>query len=305
METQSITISGDDRVRRVLSAGAQSLFDAGIETARLDAEVILGHTLAMTREQLLLSSQLSLSGRQIRRYRELLNRRLRREPVAYITGRQEFWSLDFDVTPGVLIPRPETERLVEIILQRARELPDGEPLKILDIGTGSGAIAVSLAKELPASMIWATDVSGAALKIAGGNARRNGVADRIHFLRGDLFARVSEVPGRFDLIAANPPYIRTAEIDTLEPEVSLWEPRAALDGGVDGLQFYRRIAREAHDYLEPDGAVAVEIGAGRAKDVWRLFDEVDGYAGVKIFQDYAGRDRVIVAQMAGQSAKSI
>jgi release factor glutamine methyltransferase len=305
METQSITAAGVERCRWILAAGAQRLLHAGIETARLDAEVILGHVLSVTREQLLASADCSLNEVQIRQYSELLSRRLMREPVAHIIGRQEFWSLDFHVTSDVLIPRPETERLVEIALNLAREVARAEALQILDIGTGSGAIAISLAKELSSSVIWATDISCAALEIAQRNAARHGAADQIHFLHGDLFAALGETRGRFALIVSNPPYIRTAEIEALEPEVRLWEPHAALDGGVDGLEFYRRIAHKASDYLVPKGAIAVEIGADMGNEVARLFAEVGGYADMTIFQDYAGRDRVVVAKLAGMSAKSI
>jgi release factor glutamine methyltransferase len=298
MYAQATIFSTDESncLRQFLSQGAQRLAHAGIETAHLDAEVLLGHASALTREQLSVSLSRPLSDAHVRHYFELLRRRIDREPIAYILGRQEFWSLDFHVTPDVLIPRPETERLVEIALELAREFFKAQPLRILDIGTGSGAIAVSLAKELPASMIWATDVSGAALKIAGGNTRRSGVADRIHFLHGDLFAPVDEAAGRFDLIVSNPPYIRSAEIDTLQPEVSRWEPRGALDGGVDGLDFYRRIASQAFPYLAPHGAVALEIGADMGKEVANIFAEVANYANVTVYRDYADRDRVIVAQ---------
>jgi len=298
MEAQATIISTDDSncLRQFLSQGTQRLVHAGNETAHLDAEVLLGHALGLKREQLVLAGDLRLLPEQVRRYNEFLLRRLRREPIAYVLGRQEFWSLDFEVTPDVLLPRPETERLVEIALDLARKLTQDKAVRILDIGTGSGAIAVSLAKELPASMIWATDVSGAALKIAGGNARRIGVADRIHFLRGDLFEPAAEAAGRFDLIVSNPPYIRSSEIDTLEPEVSRWEPRGALDGGVDGLDFYRRIASQAIPYLAPHGAVAVEIGADMGTEVANIFAEVANYADVRVYRDYADRDRVIVAQ---------
>ena len=298
MEAQTTIFSADDSncLRQFLSQGAQRLAHAGIETARLDAEVLLGHALGLTREEIVLAGDLRLLPEQVRRFNEILLRRLRREPVSYILGRQEFWSLDFEVAPGVLIPRPETERLVEIALELAQNLTQDKSIRILDIGTGSGAIAVSLAKELPASMIWATDVSGAALKISGSNARRNGVADRIQFLHGDLFAPVDEVAGRFDLIVSNPPYIRSAEIDNLAPEVSRWEPRGALDGGVDGLAFYRRIASQAFRYLAPHGAVALEIGADMDKEVANIFAEVANYADVRVYRDYADRDRVIVAR---------
>ena len=221
-----------------------------------------------------------------------------------VTGKLNHWIL-FRVTPDVLIPRPETERLVEITLGVAREFPENKALKILDVGTGSGAIAVSLARELPSSMIWATDVSIEALEIARSNAARYSASERVRLLHGDLFEPIGEIAGRFDLIVSNPPYIRSAEIVALEPEVSLWEPRGALDGGVDGLDFYRRIAREASDHLAPNGTVAVEIGADMGKEVARLFAGGGCYTGVTVFQDYAGRDRVVMAKLAGKKAKSI
>jgi release factor glutamine methyltransferase len=293
------------QLRASLIAGAKSLAAVGIPSARLDAEMVMGHVLGLTREQLMASADFLLSEVHLRSYRKLLRRRLEREPIAYITGRQEFWSLELRVLPDVLIPRPETERLVEISLALARELPKTSSLRVLDIGTGSGAIAISLAKELPSAVIWATDVSAAALEIARSNAAGNGVAARIRFLHGDLFEAIGEFTGRFTLIVSNPPYVRSAEIDALEPEVSGWEPRAALDGGADGLDFYRRIVQQARNYLAPDGAVAVEVGADMGKEVSRLFTAADYYTGVVIVQDYAGRDRVVVARLAGKSANSV
>jgi release factor glutamine methyltransferase len=302
MATQATIVSEAGLLRQMLAEGAQRFFHAGIETARLDAELLVGHVLGISREQLLAAGDCLLSAAQIRQYRELLGRRVKREPIAYITGRHEFWSLEFHVSPDVLIPRPETERLVEIALALAREVPS---LQVLDIGTGSGAIAVSLAKELPSSAIWATDISFAALEIARSNAAGNGVTERVRFLHGDLFGPISEIPGRFNLMVSNPPYIRTAEIDALEPEVSRWEPRCALDGGADGLDFYRRIAQEARYYLTPNGRIAVEIDADIGKEVAKLFTAAGCYTGVAISQDYAGRDRVVVAKLAGKSVPSI
>ena len=298
MQTQSKMISTDEfqRLRQVLSDAEQRLLLAGIETARVDAEVLLGHGLAMTREQLWIRSDLSLNEVQIRQYNELLRRRLMREPVAYITGRREFWSLEFEVSPDVLIPRPETERLVEIALALAQALPCAEAFQILDIGTGSGAIAISLAKELPPAATSAIDDSSAALEVARANAARHNVTERVHFFHGDLFEHLGGCAGRFDLIVSNPPYIRSADIDELEPEVSSWEPRGALDGGADGLAFYRRIARAAHDYMAPNGVIAMEVGAGMGEEVVSLFSDRGYYTGLTIFPDYAGRDRVVVAR---------
>jgi len=222
--------------------------------------------------------------------------------VAYITGQQEFWSVDFHVTRDVLIPRPETERLVEITLTVAAGMLHAAPMRIFDIGTGSGAVAISLAKELASAELWATDVSTAAVAIARGNAARNGVSEKIKFLCGDLFAPIDAEAGKFALIVANPPYIRSGEIAGLAPEVSHWEPRLALDGGTDGLDFYHRIAARAWTHLVPNGAVTLEIGADMGDVVARIFDDTGRYANAMVSKDYAGRDRVVVAQKLRQIA---
>ncbi|MGE5219633.1 MAG: peptide chain release factor N(5)-glutamine methyltransferase [Chloroflexota bacterium] len=283
------------RLSAVLRLGARLLIGGGFDRAILDAELLLGHALGLSREQLVLGAGRELSPSRVRAYERLLTRRCAHEPVAYITGRREFWSLDFHVTPAVLIPRPETERLVEIVLQLAGALRTNQPLRIVDIGTGSGAIAVALASELADAHIFATDISAAALTIAADNAAENRVADNIEFVRSDLFAGLpTDRP--FDLLVSNPPYIPRAEIDALEPEVSRWEPRGALDGGWDGLDFYRRIAARAFNYLRSGGAVAVEIGAGMGRAVAALFKESAGCAEIELYQDYAGIDRVIVAR---------
>ena len=292
------------QLRDLLSHGVQRLVAAGIQSARLDAEVLLGHVLALTREQLIAGLALPLRTEQVRRYETLLTRRLQREPVAYITERQEFWSLNFLVTPAVLIPRPETERLIEVSLMLASDLCSDKPLSVIDIGTGSGAIAVSLAKELVAARIWATDISPAALAIAHNNASLNGVADRITFLCSDLLMSLPAGTGPMDLMVSNPPYIRRDQYPTLEPEVGQWEPRAALDGGADGLDFYRRIAAQAVPFLAPNGVVVLEIGAEMGREVAALFNDTSCYSDVAIFQDYAGRDRVVVAKTAAQRASS-
>ncbi len=288
--------AGSPSLRQALLSGVQRLSRAGIDTARLDAEVMLGHVLALTTEQLLSMADMPLTGEQTQRYEATLRRRLEREPVAYITGQQEFWSLNFQVTPDVLIPRPETERLVEIALTVATGLLHATSMRILEIGTGSGAVAVSLAKELASAELWATDVSTNALTIARGNAARNGVSEKMKFLCGDLFEPIEAEAGKFALIVANPPYIRGDEIACLAQEVSRWEPRTALDGGADGFDFYRRIANQAWPNLISDGAVVLEIGADTGDAVAKLFNGTGRYASAKIFQDYAGRDRVIVAQ---------
>jgi len=250
--------------------------------------------LGMTRAELLASADFLLSEGHLRQYRELLRRRLEREPIAYLTGRREFWSLEFGVLPDVLIPRPETERLVEIALALARELPQIHSLPVLDIGTGSGAIAVSLAKELPSAVIWATDVSPAALEIARRNATCNGVAERVRFFQGDLFKAIGESAGRFALIVSNPPYLTVDEFEALEPAVKQFEPAAALVSGDDGLGATRRLLAGAKPLLEPGGMLVLEIDERRADRVRALASE-HGWRRIGIHQDLFGRPRYALA----------
>lgn len=285
------------QVSAVLRDAARCLTSHGISSGPLDAEVLLGHVLGVSRDQLLAAAHTPIDEAQLWAYERLVSRRLEREPTAYITGKREFWSLDIHVTPDVLIPRPETELLVEISLALAAKLRATEPMKILDLGTGSGAVAVALATELAGAKIFATDISAAALAVAQGNAVRNDVIGRIRFAQGDLFDTVDTLE-RFDLIVANPPYIRRSDIDALAPEVSRWEPRCALDGGLDGFDYYRRMAAQVSRYIVPDGAIAVEIGAGTGDLVAALFKEGAGCARADIYKDYAGNERVVVARKA-------
>jgi len=277
--------------------GVRRLLGAGIDSARLDAELLLGCALGMSREELMIAATRKVSVAESDRYEDLLRRRLNREPLAYITGQQEFWSLGFLVSGDVLVPRPETETLVERALKHLATINNREAPRILELGTGSGAIAVALASELPQAEIVATEIAPAALQIARRNASRNGVSNAIRFLQGDLFTALDqELEKDFDLILSNPPYIPRGEIAHLEAEVSRWEPRAALDGGVDGLDFYRRIIEEAPGYLRQGGAVAVEIGAAIGSLVLALFRNNPAYGDTGVHQDYSGRDRVVIAR---------
>jgi release factor glutamine methyltransferase len=282
-------------IRGALLWAAQVLRHAGIENHRLDAEVLLRHVLNMEKEQLYVNGDAPISTGQEAMFRDLLLRRSRREPVAYITGHKEFWSLDFFVTPAVLVPRPETELLVEVALQYVTQLASGSPVKVLDVGAGSGAISVCLAKEQAAMEIVAVDISAVALDVARVNAGRHGVVDRIRFLAGDLFAPVEPLPETFDLIVSNPPYIRTGELSMLAPEIREWEPMIALDGGPDGLDTYRRMIEEGHSYLTTGGSIVLEIGADMASAVADLFSRSGCYGPASLYQDYTGKDRVIAA----------
>ncbi len=302
MDTSSAAVYSAPRaqtIRRALVDGAQRLGAARIDSARLDAEVLMCHALGVKKSHLYVSLDEPLEPTARHRFGNFLIRRLRREPVAYITGRQEFWSLDFRVTPDVLIPRPETERLVEISLECAGAFDRDLPLRILDIGTGSGALAVTLAKELPRAQVVATDISVAALEIARDNAAHHRVADRVQFRASNLFDTIRDRD--FHLIVTNPPYIESGELAALAPEVSQWEPRIALDAGFDGLDYYRRIVAQGFRHLLPDGRLIMEIGASMAGEIAELFSAAGNYNPARIYQDYARKDRVIVAQTLAAS----
>ena len=290
--TSALQTAASESVRGAIHAGADLLQKAGIVSARLDAEVLLRHVLGVEKAEFYLGFDVGLDATAEREFQKLLLRRAGREPVAYITGHKEFWSLDFVVTPAVLIPRPETELLVEQALKLAMRHSRRYASKILDLGTGSGAIAVSLAQELPQARLCAVDISAAALEVARLNARRHGVEERMEFFCGDLFEPVAEEGEGFDLIVANPPYIRSGDLAALAPEIRHWEPMAALDGGVDGLLYYRKIVAEAGDYLKTGGTLLFEIGDGMGGPVRRLFGD---YEPAEVYRDYAGKERVVAA----------
>jgi release factor glutamine methyltransferase len=256
---------------------------------------LLRRALDLEQSELYLRLADRLSSREQERFERLLERRAAREPLAYITGCKEFWSLDFEVTPAVLIPRPETELLVELALGHVRENHAGQTVKILDIGTGSGAIAVSLAVHLPDAEIWAADISSAALRVAESNARRHGVEKRTRFFHSDLFEGLAGTGAIFDLIVSNPPYIRRRELPALAPEIRDWEPVAALDGGSDGLEYYPKIIDAAWSHLIEGGTVLLEIGSDLAEPVAGFFAGTGAYLPARVHLDYAGRERVVTA----------
>jgi release factor glutamine methyltransferase len=289
-------------VEECLRSGTLLLEWAGIESARLDAGCLLAHVLGCPRWLVVLEQRRRLTRERFGRYLRLLRRREQREPLAYLLGTREFWSFPLAVSSGVLIPRPETETLVEAVLAARAEVspPASDRHVILDLCTGTGAIAIALARELPEARVFATDISRRALRIARTNAEAHGVADRVILLRGSLWRALDGVmPGRqVDLIVSNPPYIPSSAIETLMPEVQ-WEPRRALDGGPDGLNFHREIIRGAPRRLRPGGFLLLEIGADQASAVRRLLEERGSFEGCRVFQDLAGRDRVVVAQRRG------
>ncbi|HYA02609.1 MAG TPA: peptide chain release factor N(5)-glutamine methyltransferase [Syntrophobacteria bacterium] len=264
-----------------------------VSEPRASAELLLGHVLGLDRLSLHLNPQRSVETSELASFMRCVERRLLGEPVQYITGTQQFWSLSLSVTPAVLIPRPETELLVEAVLHIARGA-GGEKLRIADVGTGSGAIAVALARELPEAVLVAGDLSPVALRVATGNAFRHQVADRVHFVGADLFAPFSRAV--FDVVVTNPPYVKSSDIPFLPREIRDYEPRAALDGGVDGLASIRAIIHGAPDVLRSAGVLVLEMGAGQAENVAALVSEMKRYRVHRILKDYSGIDRVLVAE---------
>jgi len=244
-----------------ITEGAARLEHSEVAEARRTAGVLLCHVLGIERTHLLTGSDESISEANYELFFRLVDRRAAGEPLQYITGHQEFYGLDFIVTPDVLIPRPETEFLVERVLKLLEESKQASPL-IVDVGTGSGCIAVSVAVNAPQARVIATDVSRSALDIAMKNAAEHGVPDRIEFLAGDLLAPLAgrDLEFAIDILASNPPYVNARSVDQLQPEVRDWEPHAALLGGPEGLDFYGRLFGDAAGYLKPDGFMVIEIG---------------------------------------------
>jgi release factor glutamine methyltransferase len=270
----------------VLEWTTKRFAEAGIGSARLEAQVLLAHVLGCTRTQLYTGFDKPLAEPELAAYRDLIKRRLAGEPVAYLVSEHEFWGMPLHVDASVLVPRPDTETVIEVA--RGLRTDRNAPCRVLDLCTGSGAIAIALARELPAAHVVATDVSEAAAAIARKNAARNGVGDRVDVRIGDLWAAVAGE--RFDLIASNPPYIASSVIPTLPPEVRR-EPMLALDGGPDGLQFYDRICGEARAHLDPGGALVVEHGFDQAEAVRARF-EAAGLTRVTLVHDLAKHPRV-------------
>ncbi len=264
-----------------------------IESPRLDAEILLAHSLGLRRIDLYLRYDQPLDADELAAYRQIVKRRAAREPVAYIVGRREFWGLDLAVNPQVLTPRPDTERLVEVALAFLESMTDRKVLRVLDLGTGTGCIALALAHSFPPAQVIATDISRPALAVARENMTRHGLADRIQLVAGRGLAMFARTRARFDLIISNPPYIPTAEIERLEPEVRDYEPRGALDGGGDGLAAYRRIIPSAADLLRAGGQLMVEIGWDQRETVMHLARQTGHYRDIQCDADYGGRDRVI------------
>jgi release factor glutamine methyltransferase len=275
-------------IEAVLRWAADDFRARGIDAPRLDAELLLSRALASTRIQLIVDSKRPLTADELARFRALVKRRRAREPVAYILGEREFYGRPFRVDRRVLVPRPDSEALVDAALDRTRHV--SLSMRALDLCTGSGCIAITLGRERPTSRVTGADISDGALSVARDNALRLG-AYNAAFRSGDLFDAVDPA-ARFDVITANPPYIAAPEIEGLQPEVRDFEPRLALDGGPDGLDFMRAIVGRASAHLAPGGVLAVEVGAGEASAVAGLFAAA-GFGRIERSRDYAQIERVV------------
>jgi release factor glutamine methyltransferase len=284
------TMTGAE-VREALSSAVDALRAAGVEDPRLDAELLLAEATGWSRAALVADPAAEVPPAAARRFGEMVRRRLRREPVAYILGRKGFRGIELAVDSRVLIPRPETELLVELALE-------ARPDRVLDVGTGSGAIALAVADELPGCEVTATDTSPGALEVARANAERLGLTDRVRFLEGTVPEGES-----FDLILANLPYVAERDWPSLQPEVTRWEPREALLAGPDGLDAYRSLVIRSAGPYEPyaqlrSGGLGVEVGEGQAVAVARMMAEA-GFADIETRRDLAGIERVVVGRVRG------
>jgi len=284
-------------LRSVLREAAETLSSNHIEQARLEAGLLLAHVLEMRKEDLIIHPDQELTDSQEEQFQKLVERRCRKEPLAYIVGHREFWSLKFKVNPKVLIPRPETEGVIERLLNLSGDEASEKAIRILDIGTGSGVLAIVSALEFPKSRVAAVDNSGEALEIAQENALRHRVADRIEFLKMDLMSDwYLPKNDLYDYILFNPPYIPSRELEQLMPDVRDYEPREALDGGPDGLACYRSIITKGLPYLKPGGHLIFEVGDDQAGSVLQSLQALGGLDAIEIVQDLSGRDRVVSAR---------
>ncbi len=283
----------------VLQIGINRLKEARISDAKRDAEELMLYLMHEERKFLFLHYRDDTDEDHADAFFEMVDRRAAGEPLQYIVGSQEFMGLPFEVNESVLIPRQDTESLVELALEKAKEKK--RSLSVLDMCCGSGAIAVSVAHFLPKAKVTACDISADALEVAKRNAEKNGVAGRIEFLQSDLFSvqkkkKTVPIKETFDMILSNPPYIPTAVIGTLQREICEHEPLGALDGGEDGLDFYRRIVKDARANLKKDGLLMMEIGSDQAEAVTALLEAEDAYEEIEVHRDLAGLDRIVACR---------
>ena len=282
-------------VRRLLEWTPGFLQKKGVDQPRLSAELLLAHVLGVPRIKLYTDFERVLDEKSLTAYRELLRRAVEQEPIAYLTGKAHFFSLEFSVSRDVLIPRPDTETLVENVLQTVRHQSGLEAARVLDLCTGSGCIAAAIARNLKAATVVAIDISEPAVEIARKNIEQLGLADRVMIELGDLYEPISRLvdPRPFDLIVANPPYIPANQLETLDKSVKDFEPIAALDGGIDGLMIHRRILQKAIEHLTAAGRVFLEIAFDQGPAALEMAAAHNAFDEVRLLKDYGGHDRVL------------
>ncbi|MBW7957712.1 MAG: peptide chain release factor N(5)-glutamine methyltransferase [Deltaproteobacteria bacterium] len=286
---------GAETIGEALTRIGEALSKAGIPEPMTEAEFILMRLLGLKRHSLFLDAGMELSIEKTKELENILIRRLKREPPQYIFGEADFRGLTLKVTRDVLIPRPETELLAGEAVKLGSQMDSA--LAVIDLCTGSGCIAVSIASEVPGPIVYATDISEKALQIASKNAARAGVADKVRFLPGDLFSPLPDgLRGRAGIIVSNPPYVPEGDLEGLDPEVRDFEPRGALSGGEDGLYFIRRIVSEAPLFLAPGGWLLIEMGYGQSEDVMRMTESDGRYDQIEIIRDYGDIERILKAR---------
>jgi release factor glutamine methyltransferase len=291
-------VSGPWTVRRLLEWTSSFFARKEVDAPRLAAELLLAHVLDVPRLKLYTDYERPLSDKELSGYRALVQRAGEHEPIAYLTGRAHFFNMEFEVSPAVLIPRPDTETLVENVLQLARNTAGFESPRVLDLCTGSGCIAAAIANGIKGANVIATDISEAAVEVARRNIERLGLADRVTVELGDLFEPVARLPDPqpFNLIVANPPYIPSGDVEKLDRNVREYEPVTALDGGIDGLVVHRRIFEGAVERLVPGGRLYVEIQFDQGPAVREIAESHAEYEDVRLLKDFAGHQRVLTAR---------
>ncbi len=297
-KTAAATANGQWTIIKLIRWATSYLKSYEIDSPRATGEILLAHALQLNRIDLYLKYDQPLVADELQTFKTLIQRRVRREPVAYILGVKEFWSLDLEVNADVLIPRPETECLVEVALDLISK--KSSPLqRILDLGTGSGAIVLALASQLPLHIYFASDRFRPAVELASRNAGRHNLCQNIHFFVADWLSSLNSAKPGFDAIVSNPPYIPCRVIGGLQPEIHRYEPVTALDGEGDGLACYRNIIATAHSHLKPDGVLVLEIGHDQREDIRQIAADCDRYAEFSCSKDYSGYDRVVTMHKKG------
>ena len=290
--------AGQATLGQAIAESRRVLGQAGIESAEQEVLWIVQHVLRLPAHHVVIDRDRLLASTELADVKGLIQRRVGREPLQYILGTQEFCGLEFHVNPAVLIPRPETELLVEYVAQR---ISSEQPATIVDVCTGSGCIAVAIARQRPRARLIATDLSSRSLDVARQNAARHSVGERMIWLEGNLLGALAgqRLEGQVDVIVSNPPYIAEADWATLQPEVRLFEPRGALVAGPKGTELHERLLQEAGRYLSPGGALILEVGAGQARTIRQIVEQISGYRFHRLVYDEAGLERVVIVERAG------